>query len=316
MNTQYDIEYDTIDETYLKTKLNLCIVKDENLLEFSSIFYNISYSNNPNKIKLIECFFDLLIYHNKIKDFLMAYTTNDNILEQICILNNDDLFNKIISLYEENNLLHLLIVDKNNLKNRSDAQFNTIIYCLLMLQIDLTDNILVKFSEIIDKYYVSELIKNENYNQIIDLCYDIFSIMQLNRIKFIENMIEIYIKYDILDYLTKLYTITNDELVYVSIFSDKIIIENLSDNIFEQLIINTFSFSNHNYVPLVNHIIKYDKLLKTNKISERYMIIYKKLKDKIGMDQILNILNEYNVSKELIDYIIHNMKHDIKNAEI
>ena len=67
---------------------------------------------------------------------------------------------------------------------------------------------------------------------------------------------------------------------------------------------------------LAENVLNCEKYNQNDEINERYLILYTKLKDKIGMDNILDILCKYKVSQELIDYIINNINHDIKKAEI
>jgi len=308
----------TIDETYLENKLGLYNVKNIEIIEYITLFKQIIHSNNPDKNKLIELFFDILKKYNKIETFLIISTSNESLLENIFSLNNDDLFNKVISLYEENNLTHNLVIDKINLFGYGyDNTTNSIFNCLLMTYINSTDNILTKLSEILDKYYISELIKNENYNKLIQVNDIIFLTMRSNRVKLIENIIDIYIKHNILQYLTYIYPNTSHGSVNIinSIFTYKDIIDNLSDNSFEQLINYTFIPSNYNYMYLAENVLNCEKYNQNDEINERYLILYTKLKDKIGMDNILNILCKYKVYQKLIDYIIHNINHDIKKAE-
>jgi len=315
MNTKYD----TIDETYLENKIGLYNVKNIEIIEYITLFAHITHSNNPDKIKLMELFLNLLISYDKIKEFLEYGTTHRALFQNICTLNNDTIINKIISLYKENNLLPILIIDNIISDIGYKTPCNIIIDSLCYLNIKFTDNILIEFSEILDKYYVSNILKNENYNRIIELNTYIFFITRTNRTKFIENIIDIYNKYNILEYLTHICTDPSnlhDPIYKLSIFTCDYIIEKISDNHFEQLINITFLSNDFNYIYLAKHILSCETHNQNDEINERYLILYTKLKDKIGMDNILDILCKYKVSQKLIDYIINNINHDIKKAEI
>jgi len=310
-------KYDTIDETYLENEIGLYNIKNVEQDKYLILFKKIIYSDNQDKIKLIELFLDLLEQQNNIKEFLTIGTFSGNLLVDICILNDDNLFYRILILIKENMLIQVII--KNNAKNMGDNNiiFNTIINCFFtsndeLVNNRLSDNISIKLCGLIGE--ISLNILNDK-SKLFQFTKFIFEIMRTNKLIVIEYLITMYMKYDILEYLIGKRNIDDlDETI--CIFDYHEIIENISLDLFEQLIYKFTIMDYNSSMDISETLLRYNVMDENNEISKRYMIIYKKIKDKIGMDQILDILNGYNVSQELIDYITHNMEYDIKNAEI
>jgi len=289
--------YDTIDETYLENKLGLYNVKNIEIIEYITLFQRIIHSNNPDKINLINQLLNLVEQQNKILEFLKIGILNFKLLENICYLNNENLFDRIIILLKDNQLLSFIIEDNIKYIGDLNITINIIINCLFTFKARLTDNISIKLCELLDEYYVQKIIEDtathsgtelkqdtllkvsDDKNILFSFTKVMFELMRTTKLIVIEYIINMYIKYDILEYIMG--KSKSEELIdIISIFSYQEIIENISLDLFEQIIYK-FEISDYNCLYFAEVCLGEEKYNQTNEISERYLILYTKLKNKI-----------------------------------